>query len=131
MDQAGRVRRGQALGRLPRDPHRRRRRQLRLTPEPICQRFALKQRHHEERHAAVLADLVDGDDMIVLDGGGRPRLAQESASAQLMARALRFHHLQSDSPAQGGILGLKDHAHAALAEQPQDAEAAQPADFVA
>ena len=45
---------------------------------PVVQRLALEERHGQEGDAAVLADLIDGDDVVVLDGGRGPGLAQEA-----------------------------------------------------
>ena len=46
--------------------------------EALVERLALEELHGQEGHAAVLAHLVDGDDVVVLDGRRRLRLAQEA-----------------------------------------------------
>ncbi len=66
------------------------------------QRLALEERHHQERHAGVLIDLMDGDDVIVFHCRRRPRLAEEAPAAFLVARDLRPHHFHRHLPAEGG-----------------------------
>jgi hypothetical protein len=46
--------------------------------DAVLKRFPSEQRHDQERDAPVLADMVDLDDALILDGGGGPRLAQEA-----------------------------------------------------
>ena len=46
--------------------------------QAVVERLALEELHGQEGHAAVLADLVDGDDVIVLDRRRRLGLAQEA-----------------------------------------------------
>ena len=40
-----------------------------------------------------------------------------------------FEHLEGDRPEQGEVLGVEDVSHSALAEQPQHAVIAEPAEF--
>ena len=74
--------------------------------------------------------MMDRDDAVVLRGRGRPRFAQEPSPALLAAGRVRLHRLYGDAPARAAVLRLDDDAHAALAEQPQQTEAARPADLV-
>ena len=78
----------------------------------------------------LLADLVDRDDVVVLEGRHGPGLEQEPLCGLGRAGQLRPDDLQGHRPEQVGVLGLEDEAHAALAEQPADAIVGQPTEFV-
>lgn len=56
--------------------------------------------HCQERDAPVLADLVDGDDARMVDGGGGTGLAQEPLSWLTARGEAAIHHLQRDGPLQ-------------------------------
>jgi hypothetical protein len=118
----------QPLGHLPADPDPLRRRQPTGPWQAGVERFALQQGHGQERDAAIRADAEDGDDVLVLDRGGRPRLAQETLAVGGVPGA-RLDDLQRHRPAQFGLLGREDHAHATDAQHPEDAISAQPADL--
>ena len=130
MDQAVFVRRRQALRRLPADPQHLRQRQPALALQPGVQALALQQRHGQERHALLLADLVDGHDVVVGDRGGQLRLAQEAPPRSGAGRQGRLHRLQGDVPPQPGVFGQEDDAHAARPQHLQHAVVAQPAHLV-
>jgi hypothetical protein len=83
--------------------------------------------HRQEGNAAVLADLVDGDDVIVLDRGRRPRLAQEALPGTLAGGHGRQHRLEGHEPRQSRVLGAEDDAHAPDPEHLQDAVGTEPA----
>ena len=70
----------------------------------------------------LLADLVDGADVGVVERRSRPSLALETFQG-LTASELQFggKKLQSDVPAQRFVLGLVDDAHATAAELLDDA----------
>src|SRR5262249_2892886 len=70
----------------------------------------------------------NGDDVVVLELGGRLRLAEEARGRQGVARPPP-HHLDCDEALEGRVLRLQDHAHAAAAEHLEDAVAAQPTDL--
>ena len=80
----------------------------------------------QERDAAVLADLVDGDDVVVLDGGRGLGLAEEARWPLPAGAQGRLHHLQRHLPLELRILGQEHDAHAAGPEHLQDAIAAAP-----
>ena len=127
VDEAARVRRRQPLGHLPADPQHLRRRRPRAGPQRRPERLALQQGHRQVRDAAVLGDLVDDDDVVVLDGRLGAGLAEEPGLGGRVAGHLREHDLQRDGAAEGGILGLEDDAHAAVAEDVQHAVRPEPA----
>jgi hypothetical protein len=76
VDQATAVCRRQPGGNLATDSHHLGGRQATLALQPGVERFAHQQRHGQEGDASVLAHLVDGDDVVVLDGRCRSRLVQ-------------------------------------------------------
>ena len=129
MDQAALVGGRQPVGHLAADAQHLGQRQARPSrSQPVLQRLAVEELHGQERHAAVLADLVDGDDVVVLDGGGGPGLAQEALPAAGRSAASDGSiTLRATRPAELRVLRLEDHAHAAAAQHGLDAIAAQPA----
>ena len=68
---------------------------------------------HVVRLAVVLANVVDGDDVPVVEASRGSRLAQ-NALPQLGAVGPR--HLDDDRPVDGGVTSDIHHAHAAAAE---------------
>src|SRR5262249_15633633 len=91
------------------------------------ERLTLEQLHGEERGAVRLTDLVNGDDVVVRQGGGGTGLAQKAVAVCGAGGQARLHHLQRDGARGQGVLGKEDQAHAALAESLQDAVVGQPA----
>ena len=130
MHQAHGVGRRQALGRLPADPHHLGHRQHAVALEPLVQRLSLEKGHGNEGHAAVLAHLQDGHDVIVLDGGGGFGLAQEALTGGFTGGQARQHGLDGQLALELRVLGLEHHAHAAGAEHLEDTKTAEPADLV-
>ncbi len=127
VDQAAGVGRGQAEGDLPADTADFIDRQNPFAPEPVLQRLAGQQRHGEVGDAAVLADFVDGNDVVVQEGGRRPALAQEAAASGVAGGQAGPHGLEGDRPAEGGVLGVVHDAHAARSEDFEDAIRSQAA----
>jgi hypothetical protein len=98
----------------------------RAAADPRRQRLALEVLHHEE-HAAVriAAEVVDVDDVLVPDRVDRARLLVEPLDDLLGPAQLRLQDLDRRGPADLGVLGGVDHAHAALGELAPDRVAAQ------
>ena len=130
VDQTAFVGGRQALGHFPADAQHFRQRQLALALKAVVQRLAFEELHGQEGDAAVLADLVDGDDVIVLEGGRRPGLAQETLLGRVAGGQAGQHGLQGDETLQLGILGLEDDAHAAGSEHLKNTVGTEPAQLV-
>ena len=67
--------------------------------------------------AVVVADVVDGDDVGVLEPAGRLRLAHEAAAQVL---AVDAQQLERDVAVEHGVAGQVQHAHAAFPEEALD-----------
>jgi hypothetical protein len=93
MNQAALVRRRQAERHLAADAQYVQERQSAFALQPIVECLALQQRHRQERDAALLADLPDGNDVIVIQRRRCTRLAQESLAADRHGGNVRPHHL--------------------------------------
>ena len=115
---------GAVVQRLQRGQHRDRdadglRRRNRPLLEPVGERLAVEQLHRQERIAFVLANLVELADVRVADGRRRPRLAHEPIAHVRIGR--RQDGLERDGAVQHLVDRFVDHAHAAAAEQADDA----------
>ena len=82
---------------------------------------AVDELHRDERGAVVLVDLVDGDDVRVIEGGGGARFLDEPAVAIGVRRRLGRQHLDRDRPAEPGVVGGVDNPHPAPADLGVDA----------
>jgi hypothetical protein len=89
-----------------------------------------KRRWNQERDAAVLPRLIDGDDVFVLDGRGQPGLAQEAPVEFGAGGQGRPHDLQGHQAPEVGVLRLEDDAHGARPQDLQDAVGAEASQFV-
>ena len=130
MDQAEIMSGGQALSHFPADAQRLRQGQNRFTFQPGIERLSLQELHGQVRNAAILADLKNRDDMMVLDGRGRSGLAQKTLLGRDAGGDARQHRLDGHHALQSRILGLVDDPHAAGAKDLQHAVLPQPANFV-
>ena len=74
-----------------------------------------------KRLPVVLANLVDGADVGVIQGGGGTRFAAEAFQRLRVLRDLVGEKLERDKAAELGVLGLVNHTHAAAAELLDDA----------
>ena len=78
VDQPALVGRRQSPRHLPADAEHLGQRELALALQSRVERLAFEELHGQEGHAAILADLVDGDDVVVLDRRRGSGLAQEA-----------------------------------------------------
>ena len=88
----------------------------RLARDTLLQRLALQQLHDNELLAFVLANVVDGANIGMIQGGGGTGLAPKALQRLGVAGKLLGQELEGDHTAQAHILGLVDHSHAAAAE---------------
>jgi hypothetical protein len=108
---------------LEHDRQRRPRIRAHAALDRALQVHAFQQLHGDERRAVVLAQLVDGDDVRVLQARDGARLAQE-ALLVLRPRRLHAHDLERDVAVEGLVASAEDDPHRALADALEDAEAA-------
>src|SRR6185436_4351740 len=79
---------------------------------------------------AVLADLVNGDDVIVADGGRRTSLAEEPFPGRWCGEPRRLHGFQGNRSTKLDVLREKNNSHAAMPEHLEDPVASQPAQLL-
>ncbi len=84
------------------------------------QRLPLDPFQDQERPAPVFANAVKGADGRVIQRRGGARLAPEPCQGARVARRLLWEELQGHDPAQPGVMGLVDDAHAPFTEHLQD-----------
>ena len=77
--------------------------------------------HDDEQHAVVLARVVDGEDVGVLDRGGGLGLGDEAPAEVLVVGEDRVDDLQRDRALQPELRRAVDDAHAAAAREGLDA----------
>ena len=119
----------QSPGDLPCDPQGLGHGQPSLALEPLIEALAPQSLHHQVGPAPMFADLVDGDDMVVLQRGGHLRLAQEP-NPHHRAGPLGLEHLQRHLAPQDRVFRLEHQAHPPGTEQAQDAVPGEPAPLV-
>ena len=91
------------------------------TAQPRCRPalglrpLALDQLHDDEGPAGVLAQVVDGADVRVVQGEAA-RASRRNRSSGRGSRRHSGQELQGDVPAQAVVAGLVDHPHAAAAQ---------------
>ncbi len=82
---------------------------------------ALEELHrHVEEPVLLLAEVVHGDDVRVVEEGGRLGLALEALEGLVAGRRAHGERLQGDEAVEDGVLGLVDLAHRAVAELTDD-----------
>ena len=79
----------------------------------MLQRHAIEKFHSDEGLAVLLANVMNRADVGMVQGGSGLCLALEAAERLRIASHLIGQKFESNKPAQPGILGLVNHAHAA------------------
>jgi len=121
VDDAGGVGGCERRGELASDGGRRGHGQapVRLAGQELGQGRALVEGHGQKTLAFVLADLVDGADVRVVEGGGGLGLAAEADLVGRTHGAPVMEKLDRHLAAQLDVHGEVDHAHAAAAKGPE------------
>ena len=86
----------------------------------------LQQLHGDVQMSLLFAEVVDGDDVRVVEAGGRLRLAQEAPPKVVVGADPRAHGLDGDVAAQDRVVGAVDVAHRSLADLGDDLVLAEP-----
>jgi hypothetical protein len=87
--------------------------------DDVGQRMAVHVFHRHERLVLMLADVVDGDDVVVTEVGSGPRLAEETLQ-QLFIEERIAQHLDRQQAVEIGVAREVDRAHAAMADAADD-----------
>ena len=124
MDDARRVRLGQPVGDLHRVA------EGLAEPEPFAadqavERAARHVLHHDDIPIALACDVVDGDDVRVLEGGGGLGFLLEAPAALRIGDAVGREELERDVAIEARVVGLEDNAHPAPTELVEDRETSQ------
>ena len=115
MDDALGMRRVQRIGDL--DGQRQQRVQFHGTPgDHVLQGHAIQILHGDKRLAVLLANVVNGADVGMVQRGSRLRLALEAAERLRILGHFIGQKLERDEAVQPRVLGLIDHTHAAAAQ---------------
>ena len=117
MDQAGFVgdrQRGRDFLDHPADF---RNRQPAIAVEPLLERLALDERHHDVRDAARLADVIDGDDASMPERRDRLGLAAEPLQHGLIHHQLGREHLHRQLTLETIVTDRKDFSKSAPSNQ--------------
>ena len=89
--------------------------------DPVFQGPPLQTLHDDERPALVLADVVDGADVRMIQGRGRLRLTLEALAGCRVFEVGLGKELQGHMAVKACVLGLVDDAHAPAAQFLDDA----------
>ncbi len=88
--------------------------------QPVGERFAFEVFHHQVMGAVLMADVVQGADIRIVQTGDGARLNLEPLATFGAARQLCGQDLDSDGAVQAGIAGAVDFAHTAGADGRKD-----------
>src|ERR1022692_861022 len=115
MDDAARMSRVQPVGDLD-GPVEQGFEQQGLVANAMLQRGALQEFHRQERMPVVLADLVEGTDVRMIDGCRGARFPLEAFDRYAVASHFLREKFQGYFPAEFQVLGAIDDAHATAAK---------------
>src|SRR5438128_1194216 len=87
----------------------------------MLQRLAFQKLHGDESLPLLLADVVDGADVRVIEGGRGLRLASETGQRLKVSGNFFRQEFEGDETVQARVFGLVDHTHPTAAEFLQDA----------
>ena len=84
--------------------------------DAVLQRRAFQKLHCDEGLGFVLADLVDGADVGVIQSGGRASFAPEALESLGVVGKFVRKELQGDEASELGVFSLVNHAHPTAAQ---------------
>ncbi len=93
----------------------------RLAFDTVLQRRAFQELHGDKRLALMIADLINGADVRVVERRRSARLAPQPFQRRSIPSQFRWKEFQSNEAAEVQILCLVDNAHPAAAQFFQDA----------
>jgi len=93
-----------------------------LDAQQLAEVHAIDEFHEEVEEAAGLAEVVDGDNVGVVEGGEGAGFASEAFGELGVVDAFGGEELEGDEAVEGFLPGLVNDAHAAAAEEFEDLE---------
>ena len=87
----------------------------------VLERRAVKKLHRDEGFSAFFANVVDGADVGMVEGGGGLRFALKARQRLGIAGDFIRQKLERDKAMEAGVFCLKDHSHPTAAELFNDA----------
>ena len=88
----------------------------RASGDLVLEGHAVQELHDQEGAAVVLADVVDGADVGMIQGGGRFGFAAETLQGLMILGEIVGEEFESDEAPETGVLGFVDDTHPAAAE---------------
>ncbi len=124
VNHAMRVRHVEGLAELLDDGHHGCQRQRRVSIDQTLERTTLDIFHHQITQPIIVAHVVDGHDVGMLEHAGQVRLLLEAAYDIRAAEQVAVQHLDRDLTAQARVMGAIDTGHAAVADNVEQPVAA-------
>ncbi len=93
----------------------------RLASDLVFQSHAIEKLHGDERASFVIADLVDGADVGMVQRRGGARLAAKTFERLRILRDFVRQEFERDEASKVGVLGLVHHTHSTAAQLADDA----------
>ena len=87
-----------------------------LARDAMLQRHPVQKLHGDKRLAVLLANVVNGADVGMIQGGCRLGFALETGQGLRVAGNFRGQKFEGNETVQAGVFGLVNHAHAATAQ---------------
>ena len=84
--------------------------------DQVLERGAVEEFHDEEGASGVLADVVDGADVGMIQGGSGFGFAAETFEGLAVLREIVGKEFEGDEAAEASVFRFVDHAHAAATE---------------
>jgi len=90
-----------------------------LASDQVLQGYAVEKLHDDEGFSVLLADVVDGADVGMIESGGGLRFALEASKGLRIVGDVVGKKFEGDAAVKAGVFGFVNDSHAAAA-QPLD-----------